>query len=357
MNLLRFPLLVFIASRLAFGGWQSIPSGTTGQLNKVFFVNRQQGFIVGESGILLKTLDSGLTWNQIQTGFSTSYKNVFFLTPSLGFICGSQGAIFKTTDVGATWKRTATPDSTTLLWDITMVSSSKGFAVGDASTTWQSTNGGETWSRVVLPTAFPARSQIFDVQFPTKDTGYVSYQSGILKTITGGDTWFVVYDGHQFFPTVPNGAYFVSSSVGFLVSYSYGLVAKTEDGGVTLLNQGATRSNDVFFTGKDTGYVVGSYIHKTINGGNIWEQQTPAGPLLRGVFFLDRRTGLAVGSGGTILRTTDGGGTTAIKPPGKSKSSYPKNKSSVETLFDVLGRVWSTPMKFLMKTEVASLKK
>jgi hypothetical protein len=42
--------------------------------------------------------------------------------------------------------------------------------------------------------------------------------------------------------------------------------------------------------------------------GWFWQNPLPQGNWLNGVSFTDANTGTAVGSGGTILRTTDGGG-------------------------------------------------
>jgi photosystem II stability/assembly factor-like uncharacterized protein len=54
----------------------------------------------------------------------------------------------------------------------------------------------------------------------------------------------------------------------------------------------------------------GGTILRTTDGGTTWEQQSSGTTaLLNGVFFTDANTGTAVGSGGTILRTTDGGAT------------------------------------------------
>ena len=42
--------------------------------------------------------------------------------------------------------------------------------------------------------------------------------------------------------------------------------------------------------------------------GWFWQNPLPQGDTLSGVSFVDANTGTAVGGGGTILRTTDGGG-------------------------------------------------
>lgn len=68
--------------------------------------------------------------------------------------------------------------------------------------------------------------------------------------------------------------------------------------------------NAVFFTGKDTGFVVGSngVILKTINGGSVWFGQN-SGVIhsLNAVFFLNDTIGFIVGDYGVFLKTINGG--------------------------------------------------
>ncbi len=51
-------------------GWEIIPSGTTEELNSIFFYDYEVGFAVGDSGTVIKSIDSGKTW---QTTSNTSY--------------------------------------------------------------------------------------------------------------------------------------------------------------------------------------------------------------------------------------------------------------------------------------------
>lgn len=55
---------------------------------------------------------------------------------------------------------------------------------------------------------------------------------------------------------------------------------------------------------------------KTTNGGETWEElNSPAGDDLYSTFFTDSNTGYVVGEGGTILKTTRGGGFPVIIQP------------------------------------------
>jgi photosystem II stability/assembly factor-like uncharacterized protein len=71
----------------------------------------------------------------------------------------------------------------------------------------------------------------------------------------------------------------------------------------------------------NTGYICGtSQIFKTINAGSNWTPMLESGPDLYSIYFADALTGYACGSGGEIIKSTNGGtgwlsqtsGTTAI---------------------------------------------
>ena len=74
------------------------------------------------------------------------------------------------------------------------------------------------------------------------------------------------------------------------------------------------------FTDANNGWAVGDggTILKTIDGGATWAPQTSGTPtqVLTGVHFTDANNGWAVGSGGTILNTNDGGATWAPQTSG-----------------------------------------
>ena len=70
-------------------------------------------------------------------------------------------------------------------------------------------------------------------------------------------------------------------------------------------------------------------ILKTTDRGNNWSVRTSLPNIVvEGVFFRNDNSGVAVGSGGTVLRTTDGG-TSWILVPVSYSSTYPPELTSV----------------------------
>jgi photosystem II stability/assembly factor-like uncharacterized protein len=81
----------------------------------------------------------------------------------------------------------------------------------------------------------------------------------------------------------------------------------------------------VHFVDANTGWAVGSggTIVHTTNGGGSWEAQTSGTTAtLWSVHFVDANTGWAVGAGGTILHTTNGGANWAAQTSGTTDWLY-----------------------------------
>ena len=83
--------------------------------------------------------------------------------------------------------------------------------------------------------------------------------------------------------------------------------------------------NGVSFVDADHGWAVGGggTIRHTINGGARWTAQTSGTTqTLYGVAFADADNGWAVGGGGTILRTTNGGASWSAQKSGTTQTLY-----------------------------------
>ena len=82
---------------------QNAPSGT---LNAIHFFNLNDGIIVGDNGLILKSTDGGLTWNQpkIQNPTTNNLLDISFSSLNDGITVGDLGANLYSTDGGSTWQ-------------------------------------------------------------------------------------------------------------------------------------------------------------------------------------------------------------------------------------------------------------
>jgi photosystem II stability/assembly factor-like uncharacterized protein len=202
---------------------------------------------------------------------------------------------------------------------VQFVDSITGFAVGDGGTILKTSNAGQSWVRLNSTTNIDFCSVFFvSVNIGFVCAGYtdVGY---IYKTIDGGSTWFFLYQ-------IPYGNFtdiwFTDENIGYVCGY-WNEFYKTTNGGVTWIPVSTIPHDDyysIYFTDSLTGYVSGYVnIYKTTNGGSTWtvSYNNSANTLtIYSFFFTSYNIGYAVGNGGTILKTSDGGLTWIKQIPG-----------------------------------------
>ena len=202
-------------------------------------VSPSTGWVVGESGLCMKTIDGGNTWTYISTSTSFPLKKISFKDLSNGVIVGDFGSIYYTTNGGNTWTAVNTFNgsnyptflslsfvpNTTNIWAIG-VKASNGFIA-------KSINSGITWSEVSLGVAqIPANTTFNDITFTTTNDGFVvGDNSTILKTTNGGTNWQLQTS------TISSSlkdVQFLNSQVGYICgTFPNGSFLKTSDGGNT----------------------------------------------------------------------------------------------------------------------------
>ncbi|EGM69774.1 YCF48-related protein [Shewanella sp. HN-41] len=85
--------------------WQQVPTPTSVQLTKVFFLNEKLGWAVGHDATIVHTQDGGQTWKlQMQSSeIEKPFLDVLFLNEQEGMAIGAYGLFYRTHDGGATW--------------------------------------------------------------------------------------------------------------------------------------------------------------------------------------------------------------------------------------------------------------
>lgn len=309
---IRFPMLPVLVFYLLLTGcglngskdsWERIELGTDAEFRDIFFLDSQNGWIVGSAGIkvpggiLGRTRDGGKTW-QYQSGLipkrrkatSVDLNAVHFMTPLRGVIAAESGVILVTED------------------------------------------GGDNWE--TAPFSGPVYAHNRDLDFVDDLNGWIVGGKGVLRTEDGGGTWKLAGPNGDL---TGNALDFVNLDRGWVVG-KFGQVHRTDDGGVTwekvpaLGNLDGMRGDDipnltsVHFIDEDHGWIAGylqdlsnmeqhhyAVIIHTSDGGETWSHQAEGvESLLMDIRFADRLRGWAVGfnrNDGTsaVLNTVDGG--------------------------------------------------
>ncbi len=292
-------------------GWVVQASNTASNLRGVcFLADGRKGFAVGDGGAMVVTTDAGSVWSTRLSSTSFNLNDIRFPTSSLGFAVGHSGTILRSTNGGTNWTRLTNVGTGSNLFGVWFTDASHGWAVGAAGTIAKTIDGGNSWTL-----RNPTGSQLNSVSFSDTLNGWAVGEGGtIVGTHDGGASWYVVQ------PSVTGQAlkavWRASNTAAWAVGIQ-GTVASTSatvdslDWSVTSL--GASNAlQGLHVAGALTAYTVGSngsgLILKTINGGGSWTAQTAnSAQALNDVWFVDTQRGWAVGDGGRIVHTAQGG--------------------------------------------------
>ncbi len=308
-----FPFLIsYVYSQ---SGWEQQYSGTTQLLFSVYFVNAQTGWAVGNTGIIIKTTNGGTNWSQQYNSGYSFLRSVYFINSQTGWAVGYHGGlgrVLKTTNGGLNWIPYVNNSLGWVLTNIQFIDENIGWACGSSGNNYESTiikttNGGQNWNLQFDSTALGSNS-LYELQFLNGSTGYsVGWVNQLLKTTYGGTNWY--YQNNNvlgFFNTLS----FLNSLTGYIGGSD---IYSTHDGGDNWTQYGTNYNlKSMKIINQNISYGVGSAgkIIKTTNGGTNWSVLTSGiTEDLYNIFFLDSFTGWCVGANGKILKTVTGGAT------------------------------------------------
>jgi photosystem II stability/assembly factor-like uncharacterized protein len=222
-----------------------------------------------------------------------------------------------------------------------------GYAVGDNGTALKTLDGGATWSGLATGTA----GQLTRVQIVDANTVVTGGSNGcIVRISTNGGVLFtrIFTVDESTCPDPVQSFNFVSAQIGYLLLHS-GSVLVTHDGGASFSRLtgvpgtpassggGGNVGIDIHFTTATSGIAfVGpsgggqSLEYKTSDGGVSWTPVTLPGANVSHLYFLDATHAFGIGPG-TLITSTDGGGTWTAQPIGKGNSFNSINCTDAKT--------------------------
>jgi len=199
-------VLTYLGSYKTLDGGQSwIPMyGTRASyLTSIYMKNESVGWITGGGqspggwawATLLKTTN-GMDWQEVTVPASTLLNRIYFIDDNNGFILGFDGRLLHSGDGGETW--TAIESGTNRnLEDITFTDEETGFIIGSlyqhGNMILATDNGGMNWEVVYEDNLAGFEHALSRIRFYDRQNGYVVGSSGlILRTTDGGQTWETV---------------------------------------------------------------------------------------------------------------------------------------------------------------------
>jgi photosystem II stability/assembly factor-like uncharacterized protein len=263
--LCTFPAMLFSQT------WVQQFSGTSQILESVFMINESEGWIVGDAGTLLRTVNGGNTWTQVSVT-NQDLQDISFRDPQTGIIAGDDGLIMRTTNGGLNW--TSIPS---------------GIGANLASVTWA-----------------------------TNDMVFISGRDGAaLVSLNAGVSWTILNTGTT---ARYRGGYAVNNN--FWAVGEDGIIRYSSNAGASWQSQASPATDDlhdVQFLNETTGFAGGDELIYTANGGTTWQNRSGGINFeINGIYFIDVNTGWAATDGGTIYTTVNGGLTWTAQATGTS---------------------------------------
>lgn len=173
--------------------------GISNDLQDIYFINSDTGWVVGANGLVLHTEDGGKNWNKQNSGTKFKLREVQFIDAQRGWIIGhnmtENGAaaiILHTNDSGKHWFVQWKKETEWMgLTNLSFVNEKIGWVIGPINEYsgdaifLHTTNGGKTWSEKVL-----SKIDYDKMYFHDKDKGAILTEKGtVLITNDGGTTW------------------------------------------------------------------------------------------------------------------------------------------------------------------------
>ena len=296
-------------------GWVLQTSGAFGaNLTGVHFrPDGQQGWAVGAGGRIVHTTNAGVTWSAQTSGTTFNLNHVWFTSDLDGVAVGNSGTVMTTGDGGRTWARNGTVSTAEILYDVKFFDASNGWVVGANGLTLRTTDGGATWSKTVLAAGTALRG----VAFSSPLDGWAVGDGGkVYGSHDGGVSWYPVsvsttqslrgvwsYDATHTLAVGQQGAVAIALAGPDSVVWS---VPAPNAGAANQLQQCILVSSSIgYAVGINSG--IGSVL-RTDDGGLTWQAQVAnTTAQLNDVYFVDSQRGWAVGNGGIIIHTSTAG--------------------------------------------------
>lgn len=276
---------------------KQILTSTDQFLLSIDFPSSTIGYIVGDGGGVLKSINGGERFIEISSPVSTPLYATDFITEDKGIVAGNNNELYVTSTGGTSWTKPTLPVSGFNFRDVHYVDENTVFVVaGSSSTTGcvlKSTNGGTTWSNVTSS----SMTSMYSVNFYTSTNGVASgYGGKIFYTTDGGANWTQATVN---FGTINSSGVIISmvqmasATVGYATGFvsstlNTPVVLKTTDGGMTwsLLTLSATAQynanvyTSLVIADVNTVYLVGGNVNQntaslllTRDGGSTWESK------------------------------------------------------------------------------------
>jgi len=207
-KLILFLCLVAILNIKIFSQnfWEKINSPTTTLLNSLSFIDSLNGWVSGDSGLIIHTSNGGKDWETQYTNDSLNVINIFFLNEQYGWASAYRSYyapygtfLLRTTNGGQDWDSEYMRFGEVIVNSFYFLDTLTGFAVGAPQVFHRTTDGGSNWIKVNLDSSQVSDLPPYKIKFYSPQYGYacggVRDVRGIIwRTMDAGLSWTTVVD-------------------------------------------------------------------------------------------------------------------------------------------------------------------
>lgn len=281
--------------------WTQISQVGNNELRGVKFFNEHTGITVGQGGIWRST-NSGVNWFQVWNG--QTINSLSFTDNNTGYAAGDSGKVLKTIDSGINWT-ILTTGTIHNLKGISFANSSTGWAVGSSGTIIRTINGGITWQ----PQTAQFTLDYNGIIMINASMGYVyggANEEAWVYTANSGLNWLYTLNNPG--NTIQCGSFNPGAPSNIVYTGSSGRIRKSTNNGLSwsVLTSGtAVKLNTIQFADASTIYIAGDLgtILISTNSGSNWSfQNCNTTNNLKSITLLNPGIGWLVGENGTVLR-------------------------------------------------------
>ncbi len=325
MKKLLLIISIFLISQTyirAQGSWSLFQTPVQDDLRKIFFVDSTYGWIAGDSGVILKTTNSGLNWSLQNRNTSYYFNDIFFVDRNIGWALAWRynfnqfgTFFFKTTNGGLNWTSTLYPDTMVFAQTIFFLNQNTGY-FGTASspfrTIYKTTNAGVNWSPGNIDSGFVSNFPVRDIFFLNANTGvavggFIDIAAVAWYTTNAGNNWISAPIGSEPLFCV---RYINNKFIAMGGDFEYGLsYAETSNSGVNW----NYKNIDIFgmalsfdFRNVNEGWASSGFSQKlvyTTDAGVRWfPVDSPDSSTVNWLQFANENIGYAVCNKGKILK-------------------------------------------------------
>lgn len=147
--------IIISASSFAQDNWEELHTEITEHLHDIEFIDDSVGFVYSYgTGKIYKTTNCGYNWTVVHQTDSLYLEQIQFVDPNHGWICGEKGTILRTLDGGRSWHDISISSDceNLLLYGMYFINESVGYVSGAEMMqnqmlpiAYKTNNGGTSW--------------------------------------------------------------------------------------------------------------------------------------------------------------------------------------------------------------------